>query len=419
MNNQNAMQIAKMHNASQEARERAFKMEAVKNNLHPAPDKAKKLRESCEGFESIFIQKIWEQMRATIPESTLLKGREEKFWQGMYDQELAKSMASAGGIGLADMMYEQLSRGLSDASKSAAKLQAGQASPFALEIDPAPLLGTASAGSSNEKSGHTRQAGQPGAQGAAAAPQQARLAGLYSEAPPAPAPAVPEDESRAVPPARPGEATAGLVENQPDPAIEAALASLRAGTQNLQGLPAAPARPGTETGAGAGTGAGPGQHANASARGAQPPLPALNSSESEALLISPAEQAANRLAMQNARHDLNQVQGLQDNNGLVDSLKKPVRRPVSGKRTVLPRADNGPRIPAGQPVNRNMPLGRQQSREAETQALLQGTQLSATGAGPSLPGPSDTGQSSLGVEALQSFAAQQRAAQYAPGRAGS
>ena len=49
-------------------------------NIDPA-QKEKKLRESCEGFESIFIQKMWEEMRKTLPKSTLLHGKEEQFWQ--------------------------------------------------------------------------------------------------------------------------------------------------------------------------------------------------------------------------------------------------------------------------------------------------------------------------------------------------
>ncbi len=82
--------------------------------------KARKLREACEGFESVFIQKMWQEMRNTLPKGGLLQGREEKFWQDMYDQELSKKMTSAGGIGLADMMYAQLSRNLVSASRSAA-----------------------------------------------------------------------------------------------------------------------------------------------------------------------------------------------------------------------------------------------------------------------------------------------------------
>ena len=69
-----------------------------KNTMTEA-QKEKKLREACEGFESIFIQKMWQQMRATVPKENPLQGREEQFWQGMYDQELSKKMASSGGIG--------------------------------------------------------------------------------------------------------------------------------------------------------------------------------------------------------------------------------------------------------------------------------------------------------------------------------
>ena len=108
------------------------------NKMDPA-QKEKKLRESCEGFESIFIQKMWEEMRKTLPKSTLLHGKEEQFWQGMYDQELAKKMTSAGGIGLADMMYAQLSRGLVSASRTTATDASGTGQP-AFTPEAAPML---------------------------------------------------------------------------------------------------------------------------------------------------------------------------------------------------------------------------------------------------------------------------------------
>lgn len=104
--------------------------------------KEKKLREACEGFESVFIQKMWQEMRNTLPKGGLLHGREEKFWQDMYDQELAKKMTSAGGIGLADMMYTQLSRNLISASRSTAAgngaAPGGGFTPSAAPLLPAP-----------------------------------------------------------------------------------------------------------------------------------------------------------------------------------------------------------------------------------------------------------------------------------------
>ena len=414
MNNQNAIQLAKMQNSSHEARERAFKMEAVKNKLTPEADKAKKLRESCEGFESIFIQKIWEQMRATIPESTLLKGREEKFWQGMYDQELAKTMASAGGIGLADMMYEQLSRGLSDASKSAANVQAGQPSPFASGIDPAPLLNAS--GKADAKTPAQTDAPATNTATSATAKQsiQGSATALYAEVPQPQAPPAPEAEKNPAPSS--GEAAANQLahlppslpgspsENRPDPVIEAALTALRGNVQgSIQG--------GLQQ-TGAATAAVHDRPAQGSAMGAQPPLAAMQQPEKAAMLVSPAEQAASRLAMQNAIQGLDQGQNTKVASHFTDALKSPVRRPSSGKRSVLPRADTGQRVPAGQPVNRNMPFARQQSRQAEAQAMLQGTQLAQTAN--NLPGPASAVQGSIGVEALQSFAAQQGAAQYVP-----
>ncbi|MDR3358077.1 MAG: rod-binding protein [Desulfovibrio sp.] len=102
-----------------------------------APEqKEKKLREACEGFESVFIQKMWQEMRKTVPQGTLLHSREEKFWQDMYDQELAKKMTSAGGIGLADMMYRQLSQNLVSATRSTT----GMAQGAAFRPSAAPLL---------------------------------------------------------------------------------------------------------------------------------------------------------------------------------------------------------------------------------------------------------------------------------------
>ncbi|HZF60223.1 MAG TPA: rod-binding protein [Desulfovibrio sp.] len=135
-------------------------------NIDPA-QKEKKLRESCEGFESIFIQKMWEEMRKTLPKSTLLHGKEEQFWQGMYDQELAKKMTSAGGIGLADMMYAQLSRGLTSASRATATDASAIQRPFTPEAAPM-LPPTPDADSPHSESGRDAAKGKSGTSSAAA-----------------------------------------------------------------------------------------------------------------------------------------------------------------------------------------------------------------------------------------------------------
>jgi Rod binding domain-containing protein len=122
--------------------------------------KEKKLREACEGFESVFIQKMWQEMRNTLPKGGLLHGREEKFWQDMYDQELSKKMTSAGGIGLADMMYAQLSRNLVSASRSLAGAS-GMAQGTGFTPSAAPLLpeGPDKASARNAPQGKPRTSG--------------------------------------------------------------------------------------------------------------------------------------------------------------------------------------------------------------------------------------------------------------------
>ncbi|MDR2503786.1 MAG: rod-binding protein [Deltaproteobacteria bacterium] len=90
--------------------QRKLDMDRLRRNLSAPPSEQARLREACEGFEAIFIQKIWEQMRQNAVQFGQKPSREESMRQGMYDQEFARKMASAGGIGLADMLYEQLSR---------------------------------------------------------------------------------------------------------------------------------------------------------------------------------------------------------------------------------------------------------------------------------------------------------------------
>ena len=203
----------------------------------------KKLREACEGFESVFIQKMWQEMRNTIPKGGLMHGKEERFWQDMYDQELSKSMTSAGGIGLADMMYAQLSRNLVSASRSAAGVNQGRAfAPGA-----APLMPPQAAAAA-EGTGDGAASGAEHASVAAAKPRAAiydgaapGVAGAREEAAASPAsaaPAVPGAAPRGQAAASHGEAgvSGAAARGAADPGdavelnpeVERALAALRA-----------------------------------------------------------------------------------------------------------------------------------------------------------------------------------------------
>ena len=71
---------------------------------------AQKLREACEGFEAMFLSMMYKQMRATVPESELFgkKSNALEIFEDMRDTELMNAAAKSGGIGIADMMYKQL-----------------------------------------------------------------------------------------------------------------------------------------------------------------------------------------------------------------------------------------------------------------------------------------------------------------------
>ncbi len=67
------------------------------------------LRKACAGFEAVFLNKLLQSMRRTVPESGLLDGGlQEDIYRGMFDERLAQAMAQRG-IGIGDMLYRQLS----------------------------------------------------------------------------------------------------------------------------------------------------------------------------------------------------------------------------------------------------------------------------------------------------------------------
>ena len=77
----------------------------------PADDKEQqKLRKTCQDMESVFINLMFTNMRNTVQRSELLPdSMGEKIMRSMLDQEMATKMSRAGGIGLADLLYQQLS----------------------------------------------------------------------------------------------------------------------------------------------------------------------------------------------------------------------------------------------------------------------------------------------------------------------
>ncbi len=115
----------------------AAALNALSSNSASDAEKRKKLGQAAEGFEALFLQQMWEEMRSSLPKDGLFtSSKEEQFWQSMYDEELGKHMASAGGIGLANMMIEQLDGGIQDVAR--AKNMPNKSG--GLQIAPAPMF---------------------------------------------------------------------------------------------------------------------------------------------------------------------------------------------------------------------------------------------------------------------------------------
>lgn len=69
----------------------------------------KKLYESCQELESVFVARVFDSMRATISRSELLsRGFADDVFESMLYDEYAKNVSKSGSIGLADILYKQL-----------------------------------------------------------------------------------------------------------------------------------------------------------------------------------------------------------------------------------------------------------------------------------------------------------------------
>lgn len=69
----------------------------------------KKLYQSCQDLESVFVSRVLNSMRATISRSELLsRGFADDVYESMLYDEYAKSISKSGSIGLADILYKQL-----------------------------------------------------------------------------------------------------------------------------------------------------------------------------------------------------------------------------------------------------------------------------------------------------------------------
>lgn len=77
----------------------------------PSPSQAQdeaKLMDACKQFETLYLTQMLGQMSKTGGSGLMGGGQGEEMFQGMLNEERAKSMAQDGGIGLANILFQQM-----------------------------------------------------------------------------------------------------------------------------------------------------------------------------------------------------------------------------------------------------------------------------------------------------------------------
>ena len=68
------------------------------------------LKEACQEFEAYFVQRLFTEMRKTIPDGGLTESSSEgEIYEEMLDEEYSKTISQSSGIGIASTLYKQLS----------------------------------------------------------------------------------------------------------------------------------------------------------------------------------------------------------------------------------------------------------------------------------------------------------------------
>lgn len=91
-------------------------------NFGAAPDappasagEAARLKWAAQQLEAVFINELWKSMRRTVMKSGMFDGPGVRLFEEMLDEERSKAMADSGSLGLASLIYQQMSALLLDA----------------------------------------------------------------------------------------------------------------------------------------------------------------------------------------------------------------------------------------------------------------------------------------------------------------
>ena len=100
-------------------------LQSIKNQ-----DQDVALKEVAQQFESMFVNMMLKSMRsanAVFEEGNFLHSQESKFFRDMHDQQMALTLSQGKGVGIADVLYRQLSRSYADEKPTDSIMETPQA----------------------------------------------------------------------------------------------------------------------------------------------------------------------------------------------------------------------------------------------------------------------------------------------------
>ena len=79
----------------------------------------RKLKKACADLEAVFMNYLLKSMRKTVSKADLFgSARDEEFFRDMMDAEICSTASRTQSVGIAGMLYRQLSTGIDGQSRS-------------------------------------------------------------------------------------------------------------------------------------------------------------------------------------------------------------------------------------------------------------------------------------------------------------
>lgn len=90
---------------------RMLAAQALQKPAAGAGNDLQRMKQTAQDFEAIFVQQVFKGMKQTIPDGGLLpRGQAEEIYSDLQDMEAARQLARQGGVGLTEMLLEQMQK---------------------------------------------------------------------------------------------------------------------------------------------------------------------------------------------------------------------------------------------------------------------------------------------------------------------